>query len=167
MKRIVLYSIVLFLWHGGSVFGEQKHLGEFGDWDAWLDVTPKNRLCYIATTPTKSEGKYAQRGKIYLLVAKWPRENARNEVSFTSGYEFEQDGTPTLSVDDTETYYLFSQGEWAWTQNSSKDEAVIKSFVKGKRAIIRGVSWRETETKDTFSLSGFTAAWAEVNRNCP
>jgi Invasion associated locus B (IalB) protein len=36
----------------------------------------------------------------------------------------------------------------------------------GKQMIVRGTSSRGTETTDTYSLSGFTAALAAIDKAC-
>lgn len=166
MRRVVLYSLLWALSLSSAV-AEQKHLGSFGDWDSWMDINKRNRLCYVVSQPSNSEGKYNKRGKIYLMVARWPKKTERNEVSFFAGYEFKQDAIPTLTVDDNNVFYLFAQGEWSWAKDHEKDVELIRRFIKGRQAVMRGVSWRGTETVDYFSLRGFTSAWAEVNKNCP
>lgn len=166
MRRFLFYSLLLLV-SATSAWAEQKHLGSFGEWDAWLDISNRNRLCYIVSVPLRSEGKYNKRGKIYFMIARWQKKAERNEVSFFAGYEFKENSTPTLTVDGNQNFYLFAQGEWAWAKDSQKDSEVIRHFIKGKKAVVRGVSWRGTETVDRFSLKGFTSAWAEANKICP
>ncbi|SVD08826.1 uncharacterized protein METZ01_LOCUS361680, partial [marine metagenome] len=37
---------------------------------------------------------------------------------------------------------------------------------QGKRMVVVGTSWRGTETKDTYSLFGFTKAYTEILDAC-
>ena len=53
--------------------------------------------------------------------------------------------------------------DWIKTK---KDKKIIKAMLKGNKLIALGVSKRGTKTKDTYSLSGFTKAYNEINNYC-
>ena len=43
---------------------------------------------------------------------------------------------------------------------------MVRAMRVGKKLVIRGISSRGTKTTDTFSLKGFTKAYAAMNRSC-
>ena len=43
---------------------------------------------------------------------------------------------------------------------------LVDAMKKGQRMIVRGVSSKGTETKDTYSLSGFMSAYKAINAKC-
>ena len=79
--------------------------------------------------------------------------------SFASG------STVNLNVDGTQ-FELITQGEWAWPENKSEDAKIVAAMKRGATAIVTARSSRGTQTKDTFSLSGFTAAVTEAQSRC-
>ena len=46
------------------------------------------------------------------------------------------------------------------------DNEIVKAMIRGSQMLIEGTSSRGTETTDTFSLSGFTAAYETANKTC-
>ena len=142
------------------------------DWSVFVAGEPKE--CYIVSPPKSSaatrDGKptEVQRGDIRLFVAFRPGENVSNEVSFTGGYPFKDGSSVTLTV-GSDNFDLGpgagEAGEWAWT-NPSDDSRVVAALRKGSSAKLTGTSQRGTQTEDTFSLAGFTAAVEDAAARC-
>ena len=63
-------------------------------------------------------------------------------------------------------FKLFSEGESAWTGSPSEDAKLVTALRGGSSAVITGRSARGTMTKDTFSLSGITAATNKAQAAC-
>ena len=70
-----------------------------------------------------------------------------------------------MAVGDSE-FELFTEGEWAWPATASDDAKIITAMKRGAQAVLIGRSARGTQTKDTFSLLGFTAAVEEAEKRC-
>ena len=62
--------------------------------------------------------------------------------------------------------FNFLQDQIAWTSDPEFDGILIKAMQRGTTMIIKGVSSRGTNTKDTYSLSGFTAAYKAISKVC-
>ena len=60
----------------------------------------------------------------------------------------------------------FLQDQIAWTSDPEVDGMLIKAMQRGTTMIIKGVSSRGTNTKDTYSLRGFTAAYKAISKVC-
>ena len=43
---------------------------------------------------------------------------------------------------------------------------IVKAMIQGARMIIKGTSSSGTQTTDTYSLKGFTAAYKAINKAC-
>lgn len=139
-----------------------------GDWTVFAAENPKE--CWAVSPPketvnTDSEGnpKEVTRGDIRLYVAYRPGNNG--EVSFTGGYPFAPDSTVEVNVGG-QKFNLFSEGENAWTGSPEEDQKLIGALRAGADAQITGRSSRGTITKDTFSLSGITAATNTAKERC-
>jgi hypothetical protein len=142
------------------------------DWSVFVAGNPKE--CYTVAPPTSSaarrDGQAVEvtRGDIRLFVAFRPGEGVANEVSFTSGYPF-QDGSAARLEVAGQTFTLSpGQGEaneWAWT-DPADDSRAVAALRGGSSATVSGTSARGTTTVDTFSLMGFTAAVEDAEARC-
>ncbi|MDO5604892.1 MAG: invasion associated locus B family protein [Paracoccus sp. (in: a-proteobacteria)] len=138
-----------------------------GDWTVFAGSSP--RECWAVSQPRSSvntrDGQPAEvsRGDIRLYVAYRP--GANGEVSFTGGYPFRPGSTVAVNVGGTK-FDLFTEGENAWTGSSSEDARLIAALRAGANATVTGVSSRGTQTVDTFSLSGITAATNAARAQC-
>lgn len=138
-----------------------------GDWTIFSASDPKE--CWAVSQPRKTvnsrDGKpvEVQRGDIRLYVAYRP--GGAGEVSFSGGYPFASGSTVELNIGGT-AFKLFTEGESAWTGSPSEDEKVIGALRAGSEAVLTGKSGRGTQTVDTFSLSGITAATNRARDTC-
>jgi invasion protein IalB len=143
------------------------------DWSVFTPSDP--RECYIVSPPTESVARRGgqvvevDRGDIRLFVTFRPGDGVAGEVSFTSGYPFGPGSTARVQVGG-ETFTLGTgAGEadrWAWPASPAEDERLIAAFRRGANATVTGNSARGTETTDTFSLLGFTAALEDAEARC-
>ncbi len=156
---------------GGALAQESTNLVAANtDWYVFVEENPKE--CWIVSIPTETvntrNGEVAdnvRRGDIRLFVSYLAESGASGVVSFTGGYPFEKDNPVSVAI-GSETFQLFSEGEWAWTHDSDEDAAIIAAMKKGANAVVVGVSTKGTRTEDTFSLRGFTAAVEDASQRC-
>lgn len=139
------------------------------DWSVFVEDSP--RECWAVSAPKETvntrDGRRVEvrRGDIRLFVAYRPG-GARGEVAFTGGYPFAPRSTVTVQIGN-ERFELFTDGEWAWATSPEDDARLLAAMRRGTEAVVTGRSARGTQTRDTFSLRGFTAASAEAERRCP
>ena len=137
------------------------------DWNVFTEESPKE--CWGVSKPKETvntrDGQpvSVRRGDILLFVTFRP--GAAGEVSFTGGYPFAGGSTVSINVDGT-TFELFTDGEWAWPGTKEDDAALLAAMKKGASAVLTARSGKGTQTKDTFSLRGFTAAMTEAETRC-
>jgi len=155
---------VLALGAAGVAAQEPAMIGTFNDWTAWQYMEGRNRVCYIASSPLDKQPRNVNRGDVYVHVAHKP--GIRDEVSVTNGYTFEANNVVSVTIDATE-FKLFTKDDTAWTYTKDDDARMARAMAAGNRMIVKGKSNRGTETTDTYSLSGFTAAKAAIDRTCP
>ncbi len=138
-----------------------------GDWTVFGGDNPKE--CWAVSPPKKTvnskDGKEVdvRRGNIRLYVAYRP--GSAGEVSFSGGYPFAPDSAVEVNVGGN-VFKLFTEGESAWTGSPAEDAKLIGALRAGADAVVTGRSSRGTVTKDTFSLSGITAATDKAQASC-
>lgn len=142
-----------------SVFTEPK---EGKPKDCWGVSAPKSSEAFKGGKPASG----VSRSDILLWITFRAGGGGKGEVSFTGGYPFKEGSTVSVTIDGGTTFSMFTQGETAWTENAEKDAELIAALKKGTTAVFSGVSGRGTETKDTFSLRGFTAAMTDAAKRC-
>lgn len=139
------------------------------DWSVFEEASPKE--CWAVTTFKDSvntkDGRVVAvtRGEILLMVFYRPEAGVSGQLAFTGGYPFAKGSTVNVAIGDTE-FELYTEGEWAWPATPQDDVKLITAMKRGADAVVTAVSSRGTQTKDTFSLLGFTAAIEDAEKRC-
>jgi len=147
-----------------------RALGTFDAWTA-VEMTERgSKICYILSRPTKSEPANVRRGDVLLMVTHRPAANRRDEVSFQAGYNYKAGSDVAVEVDKTKKFEFFTRpdvdDDGAWTRDAATDKALIEAMRAGTTLTVKGTSARGTQTTDTFSLIGFSKAYAEIGKAC-
>lgn len=143
-------------------------VAEKTDWAVFVENDPKE--CWAVSVPKETvntrQGRVVsvRRGEILFFVTYNPASGVNGQVSFTGGYPFTDKEPVDLNIDG-KSYSLFAQGEWAWAAKG-QDSEIIAAMKRGAKAIVTAKSARGTTTKDTFSLSGVTAAIEDAEKRC-
>ena len=137
-------------------------------WSVFVDGNP--RECWAVSAPSETvntrDGRpvSVNRGDI-LLFTTYRQGQSAAEISFTGGYPF-ADGSTAEVVIGSDTFQLFTDGQWAWAATPEDDARILAAMRRGQNAVITARSSRGTQTRDTFSLFGITAASEEAQRRC-
>ncbi|UXU76004.1 MULTISPECIES: invasion associated locus B family protein [unclassified Paracoccus (in: a-proteobacteria)] len=148
--------------------GSSNVIGTEGDWTVFSASNPKE--CWAVSAPKSTQNldssgkpKEVTRGDIRLYVAYRPGQ--AGEVSFSGGYPFAPDSAVEVNIGG-QVFKLFTEGESAWTGSPAEDSKLVSALRAGSSAVVTGRSARGTVTKDTFSLSGITAATNKAQAAC-
>ncbi|EEB83632.1 invasion associated locus B family protein [Roseobacter sp. GAI101] len=139
------------------------------DWSVFVEDNPTE--CWGVSTPKNSvnsrDGRVVavNRGQTLLMVFYRPSAGAKGQVAFTGGYPFASGSTVNMNISG-DSYELFTDGEWAWPASADDDNKIITAMKRGADAVLTARSGRGTQTKDTFSLLGFTAAVEDAAKRC-
>ncbi len=144
---------------------DPKLISTYGDWAAYTFEENGNKVCYMASKPTKAEGNYKVRGDIFVLVTHRPAEKSKNVFSYIAGYTYKTNEEVTVMIDG-KRFTLFAHKDMAWTSTAETDTALSEALRKGSKMVVEGVSSRGTKTKDTFSLRGSGGAHDAINKAC-
>lgn len=150
---------------GPAVGAEVETIGSYGKWRAHTFDDKGSKACYLTGQPVKDEGKYSKRGKIYVMVTHRPADKVRDEVSFWAGYNF-KDKAPVQVAIDGRKFEVFPHEEIAWAPDTESDRKLVAAMKAGITMVVEGTSKRGTDTKDTYSLTGFTKAYNTMSRAC-
>jgi len=140
-------------------------VGGSGDWIAYRFEEGGVSTCYLASQPKEARGDYTDRGEIWTLVTYRAPGDGAAVVSITPGYKYKEGSAVKVTIGDA-AFELFTQSDTAWTNTIEDDARLIEAMKKGSKMVVTGVSWRGTETIDTYSLSGFTNTYGDVRKSC-
>ncbi len=135
--------------------------GKFGDWTAATYGTGAAKICYAFTTPQISKPNWKSRGKVMLTVTE--RQGSRDEVSLTAGYAYPKTASVKLTIGTT-PFDFYTQGANAFT---TQGPAVVAAFKAADSASSKGTGPKGKPVEDTFSLTGFSAAYKAISAACP
>jgi hypothetical protein len=137
------------------------------DWNVFTEESPKE--CWGVSKPKEmvntrdGQPVSVRRGDVLLFVTFRPGE--AGQISFTGGYPFASGSTVDVTIDG-QPYQLFTDGEWAWPGSTADDAALLAAMKRGTTAVLKARSGRGTQTQDSFSLRGFTAAMEDAEKRC-
>ncbi|MCP1336610.1 invasion associated locus B family protein [Futiania mangrovi] len=140
-------------------------LGNFRDWTAFAMTDGGQKTCWMATKPVEALPDNVRRGDIYLMVTHRPGQSVKNEVSVITGYTYEPGSSVTATV-GTDNWSLFTQGDGAWLRDAVEEQRLVEAMKRGANIRVKGRSNRGTDTTDTYSLIGFTAAHKTISEAC-
>lgn len=166
MKKIVALFVALFVSVGAGATDNPEILGTYGEWTAYVFRDQGQKVCYITTMPTKSQGKYTRRGDVFLYVTHHPADKKFDVVDVVAGYTYRKGSNPTITIDKNKGITLKPVEDTAWSKDVATDMKLVKQMKKGTTAILKGTSTRGTLTTDTFSLKGFSKAYADIQKAC-
>jgi hypothetical protein len=136
-----------------------KLIGKFDDWTAATHAESGQPVCYAFARVQSSAPAIAGRGPVVLTVTERP--SGRDAVAIEAGFAYAANATVTLQVDQTGLDF-YTSGRNAFARDG---KTAVTAFEKGSRAIARSPAPKEVT--DTFSLKGFSQAYAAIGKACP
>jgi len=143
------------------------NVGKFRSWMAVMLQQAGDKFCYVHGVPVRKRGADKERGATYVQVVQLPLPAKRHtdELMLTAGYPYQRHSTVTLNIDGR-IFRLMTQEDTAWTEDVKVDPDLVRAMKTGKRMVVRGTTDSGTATVDTYSLSGFTAAYRAAAAAC-
>ena len=137
---------------------QATELGTFNAWTAWQANDASGVICYVSATPTSSEPAGANRDPIHFMIIHRKGMGTKNEVQTIIGYPY--------NTSDAKSYPMVTEGSAGWLASTGDEAGFVQAFKAGSNLVVRGTSQRGTDTVDTYSLSGATAAVNAIDAAC-
>ena len=160
---LTLVVLITLSTGGRSIQANADVIGVYKKWTAATYEVNGNLACNMWSEPEKSVGKYTRRGKVYAFVTHFPSERITAQISLDMGYPI---GIPEVSVSIGKQSFVFdADGEQAYARVADTKK-LLDAMRRGSSMLIKSRSTRGTDTRDSFSLIGFTAALKQIDRSC-
>ncbi len=164
LRGVYLSLLILFGAAMAAQAEDPKEIGTFKDWQAYAYNAPDSKVCFAFSEPKKSESsRKAKRDAIRFIVTNYPGRKVKGQISTIIGYPFKEGSDVKLEIDD-KSFTLYPVGDTAWA--GDEDAAIIEAMKEGTALTVTGISWKGTETTDSYSLSGISAAIDEIDGAC-
>jgi len=136
-----------------------RRLGDFQDWTAAVHMEGGQKVCYAFTRASRTD---PQRDNVIMTVTH--RTQGRDQVAMSAAYAYPRNAAVTVAVGQTQLAF-YTSGNSAFARDG---RAAVAAFRAGATAVARGPRANGRGTaQDSFSLSGFTAAYEAISRECP
>lgn len=137
-----------------------RKIGKFDDWTAATHAEGGQTVCYAFTRAQSSVPAVAGRGDVVLTVTQRP--TGRDAVALSAGFAYPASSEAQMAVDKQELpFYTSARSAFA------KDgHAVTTAFGSARTAVVKSPGPKGGTVTDTFSLRGFPAAYAAINKAC-
>ena len=166
IKKTILFSIFTSLILATSTFAQEvKKIGKYKDWETIVYIDGEDKVCFAQSVPVLQAPKKNQRDA-RLFVSFRPSDKISDEVSITSGYEFNNQNSITATSGKSKYKFDIAQENFAWISDNKVEKKMIKTLKKGSRIMITGYNKSGSQTIDHYSLLGFTKAYNSAKKNC-
>ena len=165
IRKIFVTVCISFISGISNISAEEiKKIGKYKDWEAKIVYEVSGKVCFAQSSPVLQKPKSIKRNA-NLFVAFRPEENIKNEISVTSGYEFNNNTVTAVSGKNTFKFNIKEQG-FAWIEDSKIELKMINRMKKGSRLMVTGYDQNNSQTIDDYSLLGFTKAYNASRKAC-
>jgi hypothetical protein len=167
MSIIKNFIIIIFI----SLFSvsvnsqEVKKVGKFKDWETMVITEQTGKVCFAQSVPVLQSPKSNIRDA-RMFVSFRPGEKVSNEISITSGYEFNKKNIITATSGKSKYKFDIAQEGFAWIADNKLENKMIKTMKRGSRIMVTGYNQKGSQTKDHYSLLGFTKAYNAAKTSC-
>lgn len=158
-------GLLVGLLGASGAMAAETNLGTFKFWTAWKSSDANGVVCYVSSQPQDAQPTNVNRDPIHFIVIHRKGLGTRNEVQTLVGYPLKSGSTPSVVVDGR-SYSMVIAGSAAWLASEGDEGGFVDGMKRGTEMVVRGTSQRGTNTTDTYSLSGVTAAMKEIDKAC-
>ena len=160
-----IFLLILILSFTSLNAQEIKKIGKFKDWETIVVTDETAKLCFAQSKPVLQSPKNSIR-EARLFISFRPSEKISDEVSITSGYEYNVQNAILAKSGKNKIKFDISKDNFAWIANNKIEKKMISVMKKGSRIMITGYNKSGSQTIDHYSLMGFTKAYNSAKKNC-
>ena len=166
INRTIIFFIIIFIFSIKHVSAEElKKIGKFKDWETLVLIKDSGLTCFVQTKPVLQSPKTNKR-EARLFVSFRPSDKVTDEISTTSGYEFNIQNKILATSGKRKYVFDIAKDSFAWISSNKVEKKMIKTMKKGSRIMVTGHNKSGSQTIDHYSLLGFTKAYNTAKKSC-
>ena len=166
INKILFQTVILIIFSLKFVQAEElKKVGKFKDWQVIMITDESSKVCFAQSKPVLQSPKKSDR-EARLFVTFRPTEKITDEVSTTSGYEYNSQNSIIASSGKLKYKFDIAQDNFAWISSNKIEKRIIKRMKKASRIMVTAYNKSGSQTIDHYSLMGFTKAYNAAKKSC-
>ena len=166
ISKILFKLLILIIFSSNYAQAEDlKKIGKFKDWQVIMITDESNKVCFAQSKPVLQSPKKNDR-EARLFVTFRPSDKITDEVSTTSGYEYNSQNSIIASSGKSKYKFDIAQDNFAWISSNKIEKRIIKRMKKASRIMITAYNKSGSQTIDHYSLMGFTKAYNSAKKSC-
>ena len=166
ISKKIIFFLGIFIFSINYVSAEElKKIGKSKDWETLVFIKDDGLTCFAQTKPLLQSPK-ADKREARLFVSFRPSDKVADEISTTSGYEFNSQNSILAKSGKKKYKFDIVQDSFAWISSNKVEKKMIKTMKKGSRIMITAYNKSGSQTIDHYSLLGFTKAYIIAKKSC-
>ena len=166
INKKIIFFLGIFIFSINCVSAEElKKIGKSKDWETLVLIKDDGLTCFAQTKPLLQSPK-ADKREARLFVSFRPSDKVADEISTTSGYEFNSQNSILAKSGKKKYKFDIVQDSFAWISSNKVEKKMIKTMKKGSRIMITAYNKSGSQTIDHYSLLGFTKAYNIAKKSC-
>ena len=164
-KKIIFFLGIFIFSINYASAEELKKIGKSKDWETLVLIKDDGLTCFAQTKPLLQSPK-ADKREARLFVSFRPSDKVADEISTTSGYEFNSQNSILAKSGKKNYKFDIVQDSFAWISSNKVEKKMIKTMKKGSRIMITAYNKSGSQTIDHYSLLGFTKDYNIAKKSC-
>ena len=166
ISKKIIFFLGIFIFSINYVSAEElKKIGKSKDWETLVLIKDDGLTCFAQTKPVLQSPK-ANKREARLFVSFRPNDKVTDEISITSGYEFNSQNSILATSGKKKYKFDIAKNSFAWISSNKVEKKMIKTMKKGSRIMVTGYNKSGSQTIDHYSLLGFTKAYNTAKKSC-
>jgi len=166
INKTIIFFFSIFIFSVTNVSAEElKKINKSKDWETLVLIKDNELTCFAQTKPVLQSPK-ANKREARLFVSFRPNDKVSDEISTTSGYEFNSQNSILATSGKKKYKFDIAQDGFAWISSNKVEKKMIKTMKKGSRIMITAYNKSGSQTIDHYSLLGFTKAYNIAKKSC-
>ena len=166
VKKILFKLLIFIIFSFNFTLADDlQKVAKFKDWEVIMVSEESNKVCFAQSKPVLQSPKKSDR-EARLFVTFRPSDKITDEVSTTSGYEYNSQNSIIASSGKSKYKFDIAQDNFAWISSNKIEKRIIKRMKKASRIMITAYNKSGSQTIDHYSLMGFTKAYNSAKKSC-
>jgi invasion protein IalB len=162
---VVTLSALVLAGAIGVVANAAELLGTHADWKIYRHGTGGESMCFAVTEASEANPAAGERQAPHVYITAWPKAGISAEISVLVGLALKEGAEIKVEVDGTR-FELFSDGDRAYVGDANEELRLLEAMRRGKSMTVSATSEAGKATRDSYSLSGVTAAVRALEADC-
>ncbi len=131
INKTIIFFFSIFIFSVTYVSAEElKKIGKSKDWETLVLIENNELTCFAQTKPILQSPKSSNGREARLFVSFRPNDKVADEISTTSGYEFNNQNKILATSGKRKYVFDIVKNSFAWISSNKVEKKMIKTMKK-------------------------------------